>query len=156
MHGVGLRVLSNNVEKVTAFGKYKIEAVIMKDGIDEHIFRRVSELPYKIKHNGTQYEITTQALFKIQLSMTKQILNIFFLIVGEYMIIFREGSTEPLIRFDSEISPSVLKVARTSTAVKGMIKEWFSGGKFPVNKWVFILVVAVVGTIIYAKMNGMI
>ena len=148
--------MSNNVEKVTAFGKYKIEVVIMKDGIDDHIFRRVSKLPYKLKHNETQYEITTQALFKIQLSVTKQILNMLFLIVGEYMIIFREGSTEPLIRFDSEISPSVLKVARTSTAVKGMIKEWFSGGKFPVNKWVFILVVALVGTIIYAKMNGMI
>lgn len=156
MRGVGLQVLSNNNEGATAFGRYKIEAVIMKDGIDEHVFRRVSKLPYTIKHNGTKYEITTQALFKVQLSCLKQILNMFFLIVGEYMVIFREGSTEPLIRFDSEISPSVLKVARTSTAVKGMIKEWFSGGKFPVNKWVFILVVATVGTIIYAKMNGMI
>lgn len=128
----------------------------MKEGIDEHIFRRVNSLPYKIKHNDKQYEITTQALFKVQLSVLKRILNMVFLIVGEYMIIFREGNTKPLIRFDSEISPSVLKVARTSTAVKGMIKEWFSGGKFPVNKWVFILVVALVGTIIYAKMNGMI
>lgn len=148
--------MSDKEEGVTVFGKYKIEAVIMKEGIDEHIFRRVSSLPYTIKHDDKQYEITTEALFKVQLSLTKQILNMLFLIVGEYMIIFREGSTEPLIRFDSEISPSVLRVARTSTAVKGMIKEWFSGGKFPVNKWVFILVVAVVGTIIYAKMNGMI
>lgn len=148
--------MSDNKEGVTAFGKYKIEVIIMKEGIDEHIFRRVSSLPYTIKHDDTKYEITTQALFKVQLSFLKQILNIFFLIVGEYMIIFREGNTKPLIRFDSEISPSVLKVARTSTAVKGMIKEWFSGGKFPVNKWVFILVVALVGTIIYAKMNGMI
>ena len=148
--------LSDNEEKVAAFGRYKIEAVIMKDGIDEHIFRRVGSLPYTVKHNETKYEITIEALFKVQLSFLKQILNMFFLIVGEYMIIFREGNTEPLIRFDSEISPSVLKVARTSTAVKGMIKEWFSGGKFPVNKWVFILVVAAVGTIIYAKMNGMI
>ena len=156
MRGVGLLALSDNTEKVTAFGKYKIEVVIMKDGIDDHIFRRVSKLPYKLKHNNIQYEITTQSLFKVELSILKQILNMLFLIVGEYEVIFREGNTEPLIRFDSEISPSVLKVARTSTAVKGMIKEWFSGGKFPVNKWVFILVVAAVGTIIYAKMNGMI
>ncbi len=148
--------MSDNEAGASAFGRYKIEVVIMKDGIDDHIFRRVSKLPYTIKHNDTKYEITTQALFKVQLSFLKRILNIFFLIVGEYEIIFREGNTEPLIRFDSEISPSVLKVARTSTAVKGMIKEWFSGGRFPVNKWVFILVVALVGTIIYAKMNGMI
>ena len=156
MRGVGLRVLSDNKDGVTAFGRNKIEVVIMKDGIDEHMFRRISKLPYTIKHDGTKYEITTQGLFKVQLSFLRQILNMFFLIGGEYMIIFREGKTEPIIRFDSEISPSVLKVARTSTAVKGMIKEWFSGGKFPVNKWVFILVVALVGTIIYAKMNGMI
>ena len=128
----------------------------MKDGIDEQIFRIVRSLTYKLKHNGTQYEITAQALFKVQLSFLKQVLNMLFLIVGEYMIIFREGNTQPLVRFDSEISPSVLRVARTSQAVKGMIREWFSGGKFPVNKWVFILVVAAVGTIIYAKMNGMI
>lgn len=148
--------MSDKEEGVTVFGKYKIEAIILKDGIDEHIFRRVSSLPYTIKHNNTQYEITTEALFKVDLSILKQILNLFFLIVGEYEVLFREGDTQPLIRFDSEISPSVLRVARTSTAVKGMIKEWFSGGKFPVNKWVFILVVAAVGTIIYAKMNGMI
>ena len=156
MRGVGLQVLSDKKDGVTAFGRYKIEVIIMKEGIDEHVFRRVSKLPYTIKHNGTKYEITTQALFKVQLSFLKKLLNVFFLIVGEYMIIFREGNIQPLIRFDSEISPSVLKVARTSTAVKGMIKEWFSGGRFPVNKWVFILVVALVGTIIYAKMNGMI
>lgn len=156
MHGVGLRVLFNETEGVTAFGRYKIEIIIMTDGIDEHMFRRLSKFPYKIKYKGIQYEITTQALFKVQLSILKRILNMFFLIVGEYEVLFREGNTQPLIRFDREISPSVLKVARTSTAVKGMIKEWFSGGRFPVNKWVFILVVAVVGTIIYAKMNGMI
>ena len=154
MHGVGLLALSDNEAGAKAFGRYKIEVVIMKDGIDEHLFRRVRKLPYTIKHEDTKYEITTQALFKVQLSFLKQILNMFFLSVGEYMIIFREGNTQPLIRFDSEISPLVLKVARTSKAVKGMIKEWFSGGRFPVNKWVFILVVAIVGTIIYAKMNG--
>jgi hypothetical protein len=72
------------------------------------------------------------------------------------MIIFREGETQPLIRFDSAISPRVLKVARTSSAVKGMIKEWFSGGKFPMNKWLFIIIVASIGTFVYAKMTGMI
>ena len=142
--------------KVSAFGKYKIEAVIMKDGIDEHIFRRVNKFPYSIKHNGTKYEITTDALFKIETGILKTLKNLAFLIIGEYMIIFREGDTNPLIRFDSEISPKVLKVARTSTAVKGMIKEWFSGGRFPINKWVFIIIVASIGTFVYAKLSGMI
>ena len=142
--------------KVSAFGKYKIEAVIMKDGIDEHIFRRVNQFPYSIKHNGTKYEITTNALFKIETGILKTLKNLAFLIIGEYMIIFREGDTNPLIRFDSEISPKVLKVARTSTAVKGMIKEWFSGGRFPINKWVFIIIVASIGTYVYAKLSGMI
>ena len=142
--------------KVSAFGKYKIEAVIMKDGIDEHIFRRVNTFPYSVKHDGVKYEITTDALFKIETGILKKIKNLAFLIIGEYMIIFREGDTNPLIRFDSEISPKVLKVARTSTAVKGMIKEWFSGGRFPINKWVFIIIVASIGTYVYAKLSGMI
>jgi len=147
--------LSEDV-KVSAFGKYKIEAVIMKDGIDEHIFRRVAKFPYSIKHKGIKYEITTDALFKIETGILKRLKNLAFLIIGEYMIIFREGDTNPLIRFDSEISPKVLKVARTSTAVKGMIKEWFSGGRFPINKWVFIIIVASIGTFVYAKLSGMI
>lgn len=142
--------------KVSAFGKYKIEAVIMKDGIDEHIFRRVDEFPYTVKHNGTEYEITTDALFQIETGILKRVKNLAFLIIGEYMIIFREGDTNPLIRFDSEISPKVLKVARTSTAVKGMIKEWFSGGRFPMNKWIFVIIVASIGTFVYAKLSGMI
>ena len=146
--------LSDDKEGVTPFGKYKIEAVILKEGIDEHIFRRVSELPYTVKHDDKKYEITTDALFKTDLPLKKKILNVFFMIVGEYTIIFREGETDPLLRFDSEISPRVLKVARTSKAVTGMIREWFSGSKFPVNKWAFILITATVGTIIYAKMNG--
>jgi hypothetical protein len=147
--------LSEDV-KVSAFGKYKIEAVIMKDGIDEHIFRRVDEFPYTVKHNGTEYEITTDALFQIETGILKRVKNLAFLIIGEYMIIFREGDTNPLIRFDSEISPKVLKVARTSTAVKGMIKEWFSGGRFPMNKWIFVIIVASIGTFVYAKLSGMI
>ena len=142
--------------KVSVFGKYKIEAVIMRDGIDEHIFRRVNEFPYEIKFNGQKYKITTEALFKIETGFLKMLKNLAFLIRGEYMIIFREGDTQPLIRFDSEISPRVLKVARTSKAVKGMIKEWFSGGKFPINKWVFIIIVASIGTYVYAKLSGMI
>jgi hypothetical protein len=146
--------LSDTEKGVTPFGKYKIEVVIMKEGIDEHLFRRVSELPYTVKHGDKKYEITTDALFKIDLSIRKKIQNVFFMIVGEYMIIFREGEKDPLLRFDSEISPRVLKVARTSTAVTGMIREWFSGSKFPINKWAFILITAGVGTIIYAKMNG--
>lgn len=146
--------MSDKNEGVKPFGKYKIEVVIMKEGIDEHIFRRVSKLPYSIKHGETKYEITTEALFKIDLSLRKKILNVFFMIVGEYMIIFREGEKDPFLRFGSEISPRVLKVARTSTAVTGMIREWFSGSKFSINKWAFILITATVGTIIYAKMNG--
>lgn len=146
----------NEIVKINAFGRYKIEVVIMKDGINEHIFRRLSEFPHTIKHKDKEYEIKTDALFKIQISILKRIRNLLFLIFGEYMIIFREGETTPIIRFDSEISPQVLKVARTSTAVKGMIKEWFTGGKFPINKWAFILITAFVGTIVYAKMSGMI
>lgn len=142
--------------QVSPFGKYKIEAVILTDGIDEHIFRRVNKLPYKIKYDNKQYEITTDALFEIETTTLKKIINLAFFIRREYMILFREGDTEPLIRFDSEISPVVLKVARTSTAVKGMIKEWFSGGRFPVNKWVFIIIVASIGTFVYAKLSGMI
>ena len=146
--------MSDLKDGVTPFGKYKIEAVILKEGIDEHIFRRINKLPYTIKHEDHKYEITTDALFKIDLSLRKKILNVFFMIIGEYMIIFREGSPDPLIRFDSQVSPRVLKVARTSTAVTGMIREWFSGSKFPLNKWAFVLITALVGTIIYAKMNG--
>jgi hypothetical protein len=146
--------LSDEENGVTPFGKYKIEVVILREGIDEHLYRRVSELPYKIKFNKKQYEITTEALFKIDLPRRKKILNVFFMIVGEYMIIFREGETAPIIRFDSKVAPRVLKVARTSTAVTGMIREWFSGSKFPLNKWAFILITALVGTIIYGKMNG--
>ena len=146
--------MSDEKAGVTPFGKYKIEAIILREGIDEHIFRRVSQLPYTIKFNDQKYEITTDALFKIDLPLRKKILNVFFMIVGEYEIIFREGSPEPLIRFDSKISPRVLKVARTSTAVTGMIREWFSGSKFSLNKWAFVLITALVGTIIYAKMNG--
>ena len=142
--------------KITPFGKYKIEVVIMKDGIDEHIFRRVNKLPYTIKFDEKKYEITADALFEIETGVLKRIKNLAFLIRGEYMILFREGETDPLIRFDSEISPVVLKVARTSTAVKGMIKEWFSGGRFAFNKWVFIFIVAAIGTFVYAKLSGMI
>lgn len=142
--------------ETSAFGKYKIEAVIMQDGIDEHIFRRVSEFPYKLKFNKVQYDITTDALFEIETSILKKLRNLAFLIRREYMIIFRENDPDPLIRFDSEISPRVLKVARTSKAVKGMIKEWFSGGRLPINKWVFIVIVASIGTFVYAKMSGMI
>lgn len=145
-------------EKIEAavFGRYKVETVIMKDGIDEHIFRRVNAFPYIVKHDGESYKITTDALFEIEINRLKMIKNLAFLIRREYMIIFREGDSQPLIRFDSEISPRVLKVARTSTAVKGMIREWFSGGRFPVNKWLFILIVASIGTFIYAKLSGMI
>ena len=146
----------DNEIQVSPFGKYKIEAVIMTDGIDEHVFRRISDLPYKIKFNEKEYEITTDALFEIETGTFKKIRNLAFLIRREYMILFREDDPEPLIRFDSEISPVVLKVARTSTAVKGMIKEWFSGGRFPVNKWVFIVIVAAIGTYVYAKLSGMI
>lgn len=146
--------MSDQNEGAKPFGKYKIEVVIKQEGINEHLFRRVSELPYTVKYNGKKYEITTDALFKTDLSLRKKILNVFFMIVGEYTIIFREGEKDPLLRFDSEISPRVLKVARTSTAVTGMIREWFSGSKFPINKWAFILITAIVGTIIYAKMNG--
>ncbi len=140
----------------TPFGRYKVEAVIMKEGIDEHIFRRISEFPYKIKFEEKYYEVKTDALFSIEVSRLTFIRNLLFLIIGDYMIIFREGETEPLIRVTSEISPRVLKVARTSTAVQGMIKEWFSGGKFPINKWVFIFIVAAIGTFVYAKLSGMI
>ena len=139
---------------VKAFGKYKVEIVILQNGENEHSFRRIDEFPYQIKVNDKSYEITSDALFEIETSTLKKIKNIVFLIRREYMIIFRESETEPLIRFDSEVSPRVLKVARTSTAVKGMIKEWFSGGRLPINKWAFILIVALVGTAIYAKMNG--
>jgi hypothetical protein len=143
-----------NNENATAFGKYKVECVILKDGIDEHIFRRVNKFPYKIKHASKIYEITTEALFEIEVSKYIFFRNLLFLIRREYMIIFRENESKPLIRFESEISPRVLKVARTSTAVKGMIKEWFSGTKLPINKWLFIIIVASIGTIIYAKMTG--
>ena len=146
--------MSEDEIQVSPFGKYKIEAVIMRDGIDEHIFRRVNKLPYKIKYDNKQYEITTDALFEIETGTFKKIVNLAFFIRREYMILFREGDTDPLIRFDSEISPVVLKVARTSTAVKGMIKEWFSGGKFPINRWVFIIIVAAIGTYVYAKLSG--
>jgi hypothetical protein len=143
-------------KQTSAFGKYKVECVIMKDGIDEHLFRRVNKFPYTVKHGDKKYEITTDALFEIETTTLKKIQNLAFLIRREYMIIFREGETQPLIRFDSAISPRVLKVARTSSAVKGMIKEWFSGGKFPMNKWLFIIIVASIGTFVYAKMTGMI
>jgi hypothetical protein len=142
--------------KASTFGKYKVEAVIMTDGINPHIFRRTNEFPLTIKYDNKKYKITANALFKTETSLLKRIKNLVFLIVGEYTILFREGETDPLIRFDSEISPVVLKVARTSTAAKRMIKEWFSGKRFPINKWVFIIIVASIGTFVYAKMSGMI
>jgi hypothetical protein len=144
----------SNDEKINLFGKYKIETVIKKEGINEHMFRRVDKLPHTVKHETKSYEIKANGLFKLDIGKLKTIKNLLFLIRGEYMIIFREGETDPLLRFDSEVSPQVLKVARNSTAVKGMIKEWFAGKKFPINKWAFILIVATIGTIIYGKLYG--
>lgn len=141
---------------VSAFGKYRIEVIIIAEGINVHLIRRIDEFPYKIKFKDKWYEITTDALFKDSPSLIRKIINRIMLIAGEYTILFREDETKPIIRFDSKVSPRVLKVARTSTAVRGMIREWFTGGKFPINKWVFIFIVAAIGTVVYAKMSGMI
>ena len=141
---------------IATFGRYKIEIVIRRDGEDEHMFRRLNELPYEVKYLETKYMVKTDALFKVERSKTRVLIDLLFRVKDHYMIVFREGENTPLMRYDSEISPRVLKVARTSTAVKGMIKEWFSGKGFGLNKWVFILITAGIGTIIYAKMTGMI
>jgi hypothetical protein len=143
-------------ENASAFGKYKIECIILKEGIDEHVFRRVNKFPFSIKHDKKKYEITAESLFEIEVSKYVFFRNLLFGIRREYEVIFREGEPQPIIRMDSAISPRVLKVARTSTAVKNMVKEWFAGKKFPINKWAFIIIVATIGTIIYAKMSGMI
>ena len=141
---------------VSPVGRYKIEIVIKRDGINEHIIRRLNELPYTAKYLEKDYEVKVEALFEVERGLLRTVADSVFLVKKHYMIVFREGENNPLMRSDSEISPRVLKVARTSTAVKGMIKEWFSGKGFGLNKWVFIIITAGIGTIIYAKMSGMI
>lgn len=135
-------------------GKYKIEAVILREGLNPHLFRRVSSLPYTLTYKGTKYEIKETALFERSLSIWKRTKNLLRLILVEYIVIFWEDETEAIIRFDSKVDPEVILTARDSKAVTRMIKEWFSDRKFPLNKWVFIFLVALVGTIIYAKMSG--
>ncbi|MHA2054545.1 MAG: hypothetical protein ACW99F_13195 [Candidatus Hodarchaeales archaeon] len=143
-------------KKDSPFGKYKIEIIIIKNGINDHIFRRLNDFPYTVKNDKKSYEIKKDGLFKTKLPIRKIIMNLLSMIVGEYKIIFWEGEKEPIMRYDPNVSPRVLKVARNSTAATQMIKEWFEGRKFPINKWAFILIVATIGTIIYAKLSGMI
>jgi hypothetical protein len=143
-------------ENLDPWGRYKIEIVIIKDGINDHIFRRLKGFPYTLRNNSKDYKITIDGLFKKDLTILQFIRNLTVQIFSEHMIFFWEGETKPIKRFETKVSPRVLKVARHSNAVTGMIKEWFSGKGFPINKWVFILVVASIGTIIYAKYTGMI
>ena len=135
-------------------GKYRVEAVILQEGMNPHLTRRVSSFPYTIDFEDNKYEVKDTALFEKQLSIWKKVKNVLRLVIAEYIIIFWHGETDPIMRYYSEVDPEVILTARDSKAVTRMIKEWFSGQKFPINKWVFIFLVALVGTIIYAKLSG--
>lgn len=135
-------------------GKYRIEAIILIEGMNAHLTRRVSTFPYTIDFENHKYEVKDTALFEKQLSILKKVRNVLRLVVAEYIIIFWEGESDPIMRYYSKVDPEVILTARDSKAVTRMIKEWFSGRKFPFNKWVFIFLVALVGTIIYAKISG--
>ena len=135
-------------------GKYRVEAVILREGMNAHLTRRVSTFPYTIEYENKKYEVKDTALFEKKLSVWKKVKNILRLVIAEYIIIFWENEKEPILRYHSEVDPEVILTARDSKAVSRMIKEWFAGKGFPVNKWVFIFLVALVGTIIYAKITG--
>jgi len=135
-------------------GKYKVEAIILREGLNPHLTRRVSSFPYTLNYEDNNYEVKDTALFGRKLKPWKRIKNIARFIFADYVILFWEGETDPIMRFDSKVDPEVILTARDSKAVTKMIKEWFSGRGFPLNKWVFIFLVALVGTIIYAKMSG--
>ena len=135
-------------------GKYRVEAIILREGLNPHLTRRVSKFPYTLTYDGTSYEVKDTALFGRKLKFTKKITNIVKLIVADYVILFWEGESDPIMRFHSKVDPEVILTARDSKAVTRMIKEWFSDRRFPLNKWVFIFLVALVGTLIYAKMSG--
>ena len=135
-------------------GKYRVEAVILQEGMNPHLTRRVSSFPYTIDFEDNKYEVKDTALFEKQLSIWKKVKNVLRLVIAEYIIIFWYGETDPIMRYYSVVDPEVILTARDSKAVTRMIKEWFSGRKFPINKWAFIFLLALVGTIIYAKLTG--
>jgi len=135
-------------------GKYRVEAVILREGMNPHLTRRVSTFPYTIEFEKNKYEVIDSALFEKRLSIWQRVKNILRLVIAEYIIIFWEGNTEPILRYNSDVDPEVILTARDSKAVSRMIKEWFAGRGFPLNKYAFIIIVALVGTIIYAKLSG--
>ncbi len=135
-------------------GKYRVEAVILREGMNPHLTRRVSTFPYTLEFEDKKYEVKDTALFEKKLSIWQKVKNILRLVIAEYTIIFWEDETEPIMRYHSVVDPEVILTARDSKAVSRMIKEWFAGKGFPINKWVFIFLVALVGTIIYAKLTG--
>lgn len=139
-------------------GFYKIELVIIKDGINEHITRRVNSFPIKIKdpydEKNREYNVKTKGLFNDDIGLFKKLFNYMKLIKRQYKTYFWEGQSDPIMRFESDIDPEIIKIAESSRAITNMIKEWFAGRGLPFNKWIFILAVATVGTIIYAKFTG--
>ena len=57
-------------------GKYRVEAVILREGMNPHLTRRVSTFPYTLEYEENKYEVTDSALFEKKISVWQRVKNV--------------------------------------------------------------------------------
>lgn len=126
--------------------------ILTKSGvyIEKRILLKDPKYPIDIEIGDNKYSIKKSGLYEDPFFFyLKYLLNL--LRIYRYMIIFSEGSTDPLMPKNPEITPTELYIVNQSRALSKAIDEFVSKG---ISRRILVLAVIVLAVIIGYILTG--